>query len=93
MCAGQLPVPTGQAGLAAPEYYVTITATYRPSKDRQLHRIHPVYRVRRKHAQVLDWTETLAGDFGVVVTGGGAHDRLITANIIQESYKTMTVTY
>ena len=31
--------------------------------------------------------------FGVVVTGRGAHDRLITANIIQEFYKTMTVTY
>jgi hypothetical protein len=58
----------------------------------QLHLIHPVYRIRRKHARVLDWAEALAEDFGVVVTGGGTHDRLITANIIQEFYKTMTVT-
>jgi hypothetical protein len=58
----------------------------------QLHLIHPVYRIRREHAQVLDWAEALAWTFGVVVPGGGAHDRLITANIIQEFYKTMTVT-
>jgi hypothetical protein len=59
----------------------------------QLHLIPPVYRIRRKHARVLDWAEVLAGAFGVIVTGGGTHDRLVSANIIQEFYKTMTVTY